>query len=283
MTTETGSPRTGMLGSIRSWTGESRQALAEVLRWLVSVALPPVLLAAAAVALWELWVRWTGTAEWLVPAPTSVGERLIEDPRFFAREGLVTLTEALLGLGVGSAAALALAIVMTHSRFLERGLYPLAIGLKVTPVVVWAPLFALWFGFGTTPKVFVAALITFFPMLVNTVVGLRDVDPDAHAFLRSTGASRVEVLWFLRLPYALPYVFAGLRISALLAVIGAVVAEWSGADDGIGHAIAVANNNLDTPTVFAGIITLAVIGAILNAILALAERLVIDWHATQRA
>lgn len=251
-------------------------------RSLIAAVLPPAIVAAVALGAWEAWVRWRETPEWLVPAPSAVLDRLAADPAFFASEGWVTLVEALLGLAAGTAGALALALVMSRWRPLERGLYPMAITLKVTPVVVWAPLFALWFGFGTTPKVFIAALIAFFPMLVSAVTGLRAVDPDALAFFRSVHAGPAETLWRLRLPSALPYLFAGLRVAVLLCIIGAVVAEWFGADDGIGHVIAVANNNLDTPTVFAGIITLTVIGATLNALVSIAERRLLAWHDSQR-
>lgn len=243
---------------------------------------PAAIVASLAAVAWEAWVRWRDTPEWLVPAPSAVLDRFADDPALFAREGWVTLTEALLGLAVGSAGALLLALLMAHWRPLERGLYPLAITLKVTPVVVWAPLFALWFGFGTTPKVFIAALIAFFPMLVNTVMGLRAVDPDAHAFFRSVNAGPFETLWKLRVPSAMPFLFAGLRVAVLLCIIGAVVAEWFGADEGVGHVIAVAHNNLDTPTVFAGIITLTVIGATLNALVSTIERRVLFWHESQR-
>lgn len=252
------------------------------LRGFAQAALPPAILAGLGLAIWEAWVRARDVPVWLVPPPSSVLDRLFSEAGMFAEEGWVTLTEAMLGLVVGTSVALALAVLMAHSRFLERGLYPLAILLKVTPVVVWAPLFALWFGFGTEPKVFIAALIAFFPMLVNAVSGLRSVDPGAHDFFRSIHASRLEVLWHLRVPSALPYLFAGLRISALLCVIGAVVAEWAGADRGVGHVIAVANSNLDTATVFAGIITLTLIGASINAVISFAEGRALWWHESRR-
>ncbi len=247
-------------------------------RRIAASLLPPVILAGLMLLLWDGWVRLRDVPVWLVPPPGLVLERLLDRWQFFLEHGYVTLGEALLGLLIGTFGALLLAVTMAHSRFLERGLYPLAIMLKVTPVVVWAPLFVLWFGFGTMPKVFIAALIAFFPMLVNMVTGLRAVPPDAHAVFRSIHASTAEVLWRLRVPFALPYLFAALRVSALLCVIGAVVAEWSGADRGIGHVIAVANSNLDTATVFAGIITLTFMGAILNAAVLLLERRILAWH-----
>ncbi len=264
--------------AFRSTSARLRSTAASV----VGAVLPPLLLAAIGLGAWEAWVGWRDVPGWLVPAPSAVLDRLLGDAGLFVDHGLVTLMEAALGLLVGSAGALALAVVMAHSRFFERGLYPIAIGLKVTPVVVWAPLFALWFGFGTTPKVFIAALIAFFPMLVNAVIGLRSVDPGTHDFFRSVHAGPTEVLWHLRVPSALPYLFAGLRVAALLCVIGAVVAEWSGADRGIGHVIAVANGNLDTATVFASIVTLTLIGATLNAVISFLEGRALWWHESRR-
>ena len=255
-----------------------RSGVYRVARHIGASVLPPVVIAGLMLLAWDAWVRFRDVPVWLVPPPGDVLSRLLERWQFFLEQGYVTLGEALIGLLIGTLGALLLAVAMAHSRFLERGLYPLAIMLKVTPVVVWAPLFVLWFGFGTTPKVFIAALIAFFPMLVNAVTGLRAIPPDAHAVFRSIHASTLEVLWRLRIPFALPYLLAGLRVSVLLCVIGAVVAEWSGADRGIGHVIAVANSNLDTATVFAGIATLTLIGAILNSAILLLERRILSWH-----
>ncbi|HRC63327.1 MAG TPA: ABC transporter permease subunit, partial [Dehalococcoidia bacterium] len=170
------------------------------------------------------------------------------------------------------------AVVMAHSRPLERALYPLALVVKVTPVVAVAPLFIIWFGFGIWPKLLVAALITFFPMLVNAVTGLRDVDPAALDFLRSLHASRWQVFWRLRGPASLPYLFAALRISVPLALIGAVVAEWMSGDGGLGQVILIANGDFDTASLFAAVLVLAALAVLLSGALALLERTVLFWH-----
>jgi NitT/TauT family transport system permease protein len=136
----------------------------------------------------------------------------------------------------------------------------------------------LWFGFGAAPKVLIAALITFFPMLVNAFVGLRSADPQELAFLRVLAASRGEILMRFQLPSALPYLFSGARIAANLALIGAVVGEWFGADRGLGRVILVANANLDLSALFAAVLVLAAVGVAVNAFVGVAERTFLHWH-----
>ena len=248
------------------------------LRVVAQVVAPPLVALGIALALWELWIRAQGVKEYLAPAPTAVARALADDPARFAEAGSVTLFHALGGLAIGAGAAFLLAVVMAHSRPLERALYPLAILVKVTPVVAVAPLFLIWFGFNAWPKLLVAALITFFPMLVNSVTGLRSVDPAAHDFLRALNASRRQLFWKLRLPASLPYVMAALRISVPLSLIGAVVAEWFAADSGVGQIIVIANGDLDTPVLFGAVFVLALLGVTLTAAVAYIERRVLFWH-----
>lgn len=240
--------------------------------------LPPLLALSLLALGWELWVRIADTPTYIMPAPTKIMDRLTGDLSFFAWHGWVTLYEAIAGCAIGSAVAIALAIAMAHSRALERSIFPLAVLVKVTPIVAVAPLFVIWFGFGSWPKMLIAALITFFPVMVNAMVGLRSVSPGALDFLRSVDASPREIFWRLRWPASFPFLFAALRIAAPLAVIGAVVGEWFTGDRGLGSVIIVAHNNLDMPTLFAAIVTLAVIGISLMTIITVAERRLLFWH-----
>ncbi len=239
---------------------------------------PPFSALALAVGLWEAWVRLRGVPEYLVPAPSAIAQRLAEDPAFFARQGGVTLYGALAGFALGSTVAILLAVAMAHSRFLERSLFPLAIMVKVTPIVAIAPLLAVWFGFGLAPKLFIIALIVFFPVMVNAVIGLRSVNPWALQYLQSLAASPWEVLIKLRLPSALPYLFAAFKVSIPLSVIGAVVAEWFSGEEGLGRVIQVSNSNVDMPTAFAAIVSLAAMGVGLYFIVSLVERRLLSWH-----
>jgi NitT/TauT family transport system permease protein len=246
------------------------------------LAAPALLIALVLVVAWEAWVRARDIPQYLAPTPSAVAETLIADPSRFLEAGAVSLQHALGGLLLGAGSAFLLGIAMAHSRLVERALYPYAIVVKVTPVVAVAPLLAIWLGFGDSPKYVVAGLITFFPMLVNAVTGLRAVDASALDYFRSMHASRWRVLWRLRLPASLPYVFAALRISIPLALIGAVVAEWMSADSGVGQVIVIAHGDFDTPALFGAILVLAAIGVGLTVAVALLERRMLFWHDSTR-
>ena len=251
-------------------------------RTLLDLGIAAAIITVVAVAV-EAWTRAFAVPGYLVPAPSSIVARFAQDWPSFAREALVTIAEAAAGFALGTGVAFAIASAMVRSRALERTLFPLAILVKLTPIVAVAPLFTLWFGFGSAPKVAIAALITFFPMLVNAFVGLRSADPQELAFLDTLGASRGEIFRLLRVPTALPYLFSGARISLNLALIGAVIGEWTGADRGLGRVILVANANLDLATLFAAVLLLAAIGIAANALVGALERRVLHWHPVQLA
>ena len=235
----------------------------------------------AAALAWELWTLLADIPEYIVPAPSAALSRLFGDLAYFAGESAVTLGEAVAGFALGSLAALAAAALMAHSRIAERALYPIAILIKVTPIVAVAPLFVIWFGFGPVPKALIAALITFFPVLVNGVTGFRSVDGGALDFMRSLRASRREIFLKLRLPSAMPFVFAAFRVAVPLSLIGAVVAEWFSGDRGLGSVIIIAHSNLDMPTLFAAILALAGVGVALTAAVSAIEKRVLFWHQSQ--
>ncbi len=248
------------------------------LRQFAVQALPAVIGLTIAFVIWEAWIEIKDVKPYLVPSPSSVVERLYQDLWFFTVEGFKTLQGALLGFLLGAGIAILLASVMSQARFLERSIFPLAILIKVTPIVAIAPLLTIWFGFGLMPKVFIAALIVFFPIMVNALIGFRSVNPNSLALLESLAASRAEVFLRLRLPSALPYLFAAFRFSVPLSVIGAVVAEWFSGDRGLGSVIYIANNNLDMRTAFAGVFMLALLGVALFLLTATVERRVLFWH-----
>ena len=172
---------------------------------------------------------------------------------------------------------------MAHSRVLERSLFPLAVLVKVTPIVAVAPLLVIWLGFGSLPIALIAALITFFPVLVNAMSGLRSVNPGALDFFHSLHASRKEIFFRLRVPSSLPYLFAAFRIAIPLSVIGAVVGEYFSANRGLGSVVIVAHNNLDMPTLFSAILSLAFIGISLTIATPYLERRVLFWHESSIA
>jgi NitT/TauT family transport system permease protein len=253
------------------------------LRWALYYVLPPTVAFAIVIGFWEAYIAWRDISILVVPAPSDVWEHFFDDPDMFWREGWWTFYEASLGLIAGSTIAILLAVLMAHSRLLERSLFPLAIVVKVTPLVAIAPVLIIAIGFGTWPKIILAGLLCFFPMLVNTMTGFRDVNPGALDFMRSLNASTWHVFWKLRVPSATPYILSALRITFPLALIGAVVAEWFTGNRGLGYVIYVAWLNLRTPEIFAAIAVLAIIGITINLCLSLLERRLLFWHESVRS
>ncbi len=253
------------------------------LRSIAAHVLPPLVTLAVLIGAWEAYIAWRDISVIVMPAPHRIAERFYERPWFFSRQGVYTLYEATLGLIAGSVVAVALAAVMAHSRTLERAIFPLAIAAKVMPLVAITPVLIIIFGFGDEPKIIVAALLCFFPMLVSSMIGFRDVDPGALEFFRSISASPWQVFWKLRVPSSLPYVLSALRVSYPLALIGAVVAEWFTGTRGLGYVIYSSWLNLRTPDLFVSIAVLAFTGIAINICLSLAERRLLFWHDSVRS
>lgn len=255
------------------------------LAWQLLVRAGPPLVALIALAVaWESWVRIAGVDSFVLPPPSAVLRRFVADRGLLAHEASRTALEALAGFAVGSAIAVGFAATMAASRALERALFPIAVLVKVTPIVAVAPLLTIWFGFGLAPKIFIETLIVFFPVLVGGVTGFRAVDPAALDFFRSVHAGPWETFWKLRVPSSLPYLLASFRVAITLAVIGAVVAEWfSGGDHGLGRVVQTANYNLDLELAFAAVLALAIVGIALYLAVTLIERRLLRWHSSVRS
>lgn len=232
--------------------------------------------------LWELWVRAAQIPAYLLPAPSRVIATLAANPATYAQASAVTLGEALVGLSLGVLAGLFIASLLVLRPGLEGGVMTLAILVKSTPMIAVAPLLTIWLGFGVLPKIMITALLSFFPVLVNVLSGLQRPDPALLDLYRSMNASRWETFASLRLPTALPYLFAALKISAPLALVGAVVAEWTGASGGLGRTMWLAYTNLNLPYLFAAIFILAAAGMLIYTLVAAAERKVIFWTDDNR-
>ncbi len=226
---------------------------------------------------WEAIVRLGAVDELILPAPTQVLDSLWTDRSLLAPDLATTTWEVLLGLAAALAAGALLGIAMHVSPRARRALRPLVIGSQAVPIPVIAPLIILVLGFGMAPKVLLVALVCFFPVAINLYDGLRDTDADARKLLRSLDASRWQTLRMLELPSALPATFTGIKIAAAVAVIGAVFAEWSGSDRGLGHALLTANGQLATARAFAATLLLFLLAVALYGAFALLERRVVDW------
>jgi ABC-type nitrate/sulfonate/bicarbonate transport system permease component len=246
-------------------------------RGLVAQVLPPLVLGVALVALWQGYVAVSGVHEGILPSPVEVARALVRDRSLLLSAAGTTLSEVLLGYAIAIVVGVGLAVVVSSSRLAERAIYPWLVGSQMIPIPVLAPVVVLWTGFDIRPKLIIVALVTFFPIAVNTIDGLRATDPELVGLLRTLGAGRRQVLRIARVPNALPYLFSGLRVSAAFAVIGAVFAEWVGSTSGLGVLILDYSNQTETADVFAVVVVLAVIGVALFAAVGIVERLAVPW------
>jgi ABC-type nitrate/sulfonate/bicarbonate transport system permease component len=240
-------------------------------------SLTALALVASAVLAWEMTVRWLGIPVYLLPAPSRVLATLFTHGDLYLEATGVTLLEAMTGLLLGALAGCLGALVLGLFPRLERGVMTLAILIKSTPLVAIAPLLTIWLGFGILPKILITALLTFFPVLVNVLSGLRAVDPALLDTLRSWHADRWELLRHVRMPNALPHLFAALKVSAPLSLIGAVVAEWTGASGGLGRTMWLAYTNLNLPFLFAAVFVLGALGIALYSLVSSLERKFVFW------
>lgn len=232
---------------------------------------------AAVVLVWEAAVRVTGTPVYLVPAPTDILGVLSTDAGRLGSAAGVTLGQALAGLVLGGALGLSLAVVITFWNELEQGVMSLALLIKSTPIIAVAPILTIWMGFGPGPKIVVTALLTFFPVLINSLEGFRSVDPAVADWFRSIDAPPRQYFWQARWPSARPFLYAALKVAAPLSLIGAVVAEWMGASSGLGRQMWLAYTNLDMPSLFAAVVVLTLLSATLYRVVIGAERRTVHW------
>jgi putative hydroxymethylpyrimidine transport system permease protein len=245
--------------------------------------LPPVLIVAGLLGLWELAARWEvladalGIEPFLVPAPSEVAEALWNDRELLAEDAWVTLQEVLLGFCIALAVGVGFAFALHLWPALRRALYPLLVASQTVPIIVVAPILVVWFGYGIGPKLAIIALICFFPITVNTLDGLRSVDRDQVRMMRTLDASRVQILRRVEAPSALPYLFSGAKIAVAVAVIGAVFGEWAGSDSGLGHLMLQASGQLLTARLFAAVVVLSAFAIALFGLLTLLERRVGWW------
>lgn len=231
----------------------------------------------AALLGWETAVRLAQTPVYLLPPPSLIFQKLTANLDTLLAAAGVTMFEALAGLLLGAAIGLGLAVLLNFWAGLEAGVLSLAMLVKATPLIAIAPILTIWLGFGPAPKIVVTALLTFFPVLVNTLSGFRAADRAALELFESLAASPAEIFIHLRWPAAQPYVFAALKVSGPLALIGAVVAEWLGASSGLGREMWLAYSNLNMPALFAAVFVLAGFSTALYQLILVLEQRVIFW------
>lgn len=234
-------------------------------------------------ALWHFSVQLLQVSPIILPGPLPVFQAFVDGLQSgeFWPHIQVTLYEIVAGFVLGSLAGFLFGVLIGQSKLMEAVLYPYIVAFQTMPKVAIAPLFVVWFGFGVTSKIIITAAIVFFPLLANTIVGLRSVPQDQIDLFRSATASSWQILWQLRLPHALPYVFAGLDIGIVLAVIGAIVGEFVGAQAGLGYLILQRNFSMDTAGVFAILLVLSLIGIALHALMKWTAKKIIFWSDSQ--
>jgi NitT/TauT family transport system permease protein len=244
--------------------------------------LPVVVIVGLVLAAWY-GVIWTFRfKEYILPAPHEALQALVAKRALLLRHSAYTLAEAFAGFAVAILFGVPCAVAIVWSQTLERAIMPLLVFSQTFPKAAIAPLLVIWFGFGLSPKVIVAFLIAYFPIVMSMVVGMRAVESDLIEAIRSFKASTLQVFLKGRIPYSLPFVFSGLKTAAAFALTGAVVGEWVGADRGLGFLLTVANADLDTRLTFAILLLLMVYGFIWFSLLSVAERLLIPWHVSVR-
>jgi NitT/TauT family transport system permease protein len=237
----------------------------------------PVIGAIAAVGLWWLATIVFHIREFMLPPPPAIVKSFLALPGYLLLAAGTTLRESVIGFGVATAGGLVLALLLSASRLVERAVMPLMVAANAIPKLAIAPLLIIWMGFGQTPKIVMVILVCFFPILISAMAGLTSTPSDLGELARSLSASRVKTFLKVRLPWALPQIFVGLKVAISLAVIGAVIAEFSGASQGLGFVIVNSGQQADTPLAFVAIVLLAVLSIGLFYILVGIERLLLPW------
>ncbi len=236
-----------------------------------------------AVFLWEVACRVLDVRPFILPAPSAVMLEIFNAPDYFAIHAGHTLVTTLIGFGLAVLLGVLMAVGIVHSVFLDRTLYTLLVALNAVPKVALAPLFVIWMGTGSEPKIAIALMIAIFSIVIDTVLGLRSVEQDMIDMARSARASTMQVLFKIRFPCALASMFAGMKVGISFALIGAIVGEFVAGETGLGHVILLSQGMFDTARAFAAIVILGIMGTILFYAVETAERLLLPWHTSQRS
>jgi NitT/TauT family transport system permease protein len=258
--------------------GPARRKVADL--WASKPERPlSVLLFVAFIAVWEGSIRWLDVPAIVVPAPSAVARSLYEGFRsgVLLDNTLITFAEVILGFIGGSVLGLLLGAVISQFSLLEKTVYPYVVAFQTIPKIAIAPIIVMWFGFGMTSKVIIAAAIAFFPLLANTIAGLRSAPSEQVELLVAFTASRWQIFRIARIPQALPYIFVGLDVAIVLSIIGAIAGEFVGAQGGLGYLILQRNFTMDMAGVFAVLLVLSCMGVGLHLIVRGVQRRVVFW------
>jgi len=226
-----------------------------------------LILAVVLLGAWQVLVPLSGLSEFVLPTPLAIATRIVNEIPLLATHAYVTLFEVVAGFAMGVMIGIPLALAIFYSRAFERAIYPILVALQTVPKVALAPLLVLYLGYGWAPKITLAFLISFFPIVISTVVGLQSLDKNLVNLVRSMGASEWQTFFKVRLPAALPNIFGGFKVAVSLAVIGAVIGEYVAAERGLGYLQLQANSLFDTTLNFATVVTISGLGVMLYFII----------------
>jgi len=275
------SPAEPSIGDLEA--GVQRRRRRHARRQRIGALAYPIGMMLAVLAAWEAAARLFSIPAYLLPAPSAIVKSMDSNSAVLIKESIGTTFEILLGFALSVVVGVPLALAIYLWRPFARAVYPLLVSSQAVPKVAVAPLFLVWFGFGLMPKVLIAFLIAFFPVVINTAMGLAALEREKIYLARSMGLGPFATFFKIQLPNALPSIFAGLKISITFAVVGAVVGEFVGGQGGLGYLLLIANGNMDTALLFAGIVALTVLGVVLFLLIGLLERVVLPPHAVEHA
>jgi len=248
-----------------------------IIEWI-----PAFVIVISLIFAWEIGVWIWDVPDWLLPPPSAIGYTLYDRADLLAGHTIVTLEEVIIGFLIAVSFGFLLASCIVLSNMMEKALYPIVIASQTVPIIVIAPMLLVWIGYGLAPKIIVVALISFFPVVVNTVDGMKSVDPDLLRLMKTMGASKLSFYLKIQLPTSMPYLFSGLRVAIAVSVIGAVIGEWVGSSQGLGYLMIRSKPQFQTELVFASIAILSTMGVVLFASIVILERLALPWHRGQK-
>ena len=232
---------------------------------------------------WQLLVGWFHVREVMFPSPLRVLAAFADAPGYFLHEGAYTLLTTMLGFAIAAVVGVVLAVIIVEVPLLDSTVYAVIIAMNSVPKVAIAPLFVIWLGTGSAPKIAIAFLIACFAVVIDTVLGLKSAPQEMIELARTMHGGRLDIFWRIRLPCALPSIFAGLKVAISLALVGAIVGEFVASDHGLGYIILTAQGTFETGQIFAAALLLSLIGIMLFGGVTLLERRLIPWHASQRS
>lgn len=238
----------------------------------------PLVVIAMFVAVWDVAIRVLAIPPYVIPTPAAVGEALVKERARLVDNAIPTILESLGGFALGNLVAIASAVSFVQYKTLERALYPVAVAVRTLPIVAIAPILVLMLGNGYAPKIAIAALITFFPTLVNMVEGLESADPQAMELMHVLSASRSEVFRYVRWPSSLPYLFSAMRIASTSSVLGALVAEWIGTNKGLGYLIVLTTYDFRTALLYAAMVVTSAVALAFFFLVSILESLLVRWE-----